>query len=442
MDGFKEIALRDIQDMVVKICEKEYEHCFQLLDRLIACKSYSGQEQECAEVLLTFFKNRKIPAMVDERGSVLALSVPAGLDYQAFPENSSGYKAWLQGLFSFCNDRNIKTLAYNAHMDVVEAENESDWSSHPFRAIRRDGKIYGRGSCDMKGALAAMATSLWLMSKLDSGFARETLVMGCFCTEEEAGEGLAFKELCEEFGLRPDAVLLGEPSQMQIAVGQRGKLEFWVDTSGKAVHTSVPETGDNAAYKMARALLAIENLEEEERFRHGLSAENVLKRNTIVATSIKSWPESRSFVPERARIHVTARTALGTTFENIKSRLEADEGWPEAEIIPVFYRGQSYTGKKSDWPSDHPAWHTEKEHDFFKALERVCQDILKREVKSKIWPFSTDGVYSAGMAGIATLGLGPGREDCAHIIDEWITEAELLEALKVYTCLGFCYQSG
>jgi putative selenium metabolism hydrolase len=437
MDGMKEIETQTITGKVKAVCEKEYEHCFELLSRLIACKSYSGQEEECAEVLMTYFSTRNIPAMKDERGSVLAVSLPAELVYEDFPDDLSQRKAWFKGLLNLCNDRSIKTLAYNAHMDVVPAEDTENWSKPPFKATRRDGRVYGRGTCDMKGALAAMATSLTLMRDLDKDLSRNQLVIGCFCTEEEAGEGLAFKELCEEFRFRPDMVILGEPSQMQIARGQRGKLEFNVETRGCCAHTSVPEAGDNAAYKIARVLLAIENLEEQERFKFGLSESNTLKRNTLVATSVKTWPPSKSFVPDRALVHVTARTALGCSFTDLKQRLESSEDWPDAKIVPIFYRGKSYTGKNSEWPSDHPAWETEVDHNFFQKLKIAFSDLFCSEPKDKIWPFSTDGVYSAGMAGIPTLGIGPGMEKCAHIVDEWVSEQELQNALALYTYLGF-----
>lgn len=424
---------------LLNACESGYETCVALLGELIACRSFSGQEKECADTLLNWCQNQRIPACVDSRGSVIAVAPPALPDLPAFPQEPGAQRGWIKELLRQVRARGMQILAYNAHIDVVEADAPEKWQTPPFQASRRDGRIYGRGTCDMKGALAAMATALLLVKQLDSELKRNCLVLGCFVTEEEAGEGLAFKELCEEFALQPDMVLLGEPSQMQIARGQRGKLEFHVETRGKTAHTSVPEVGDNAAYKMARVLMAIERLDEAERNRHGLEAEQILKRNTLVATSIQSWPASRSFVPDRARIHVTARTALNSDLSVLSARLQSCKDWPEAEIVPVVYRGLSYTGKSSDWPSDHPAWETSREHCFFQTLKELYAEILQREAKDKIWPFSTDGVYSAGMAKIPTLGLGPGLESCAHIIDEWVAETQLKEALQIYAALPFAF---
>lgn len=433
------MQITDAISKKISACEPEYETCVALLGELVACQSYSGQEKQCAETLLRWCQQQRIPACTDSRGSVIAASVPDWLGLPAFPQDAAARKTWIKEMLSLARAQKMSLLAYNAHMDVVEADSPEKWQTPPFRVSRRDGRIYGRGTCDMKGALAAMAASMLLVKQLDADFKRNCLLVGCFVTEEEAGEGLAFKELCEEFELRPDMVLLGEPSQMQIARGQRGKLEFQVETCGKTAHTSVPEVGDNAAYKMARALLAIERLDEAERNLHGLEPGQILKRNTVVATSIQSWPASRSFVPDRARIHVTARTALGCNLATLSARLQANKDWPEAEIIPVFYRGLSYTGKSSDWPSDHPAWETSSQHSFFRTLKELCTTILQREIEDKIWPFSTDGVYSAGMAKIPTLGLGPGLESCAHIIDEWVSETQLKEALQIYAALPFAF---
>jgi putative selenium metabolism hydrolase len=424
-------------DRIIEKTTIEYEACVKLLADLIACRSYSGHEKECADSLLNWCDCQKIPACRDERGSVISAVVPGSLMMPCFKEAAPDRKKWFHELFEKAQSKKLPILAYNAHMDVVEAEDAENWHTPPFTADRRDGRIYGRGTCDMKGALAAMAVSLKIARLFENDLPQKFLLVGCFVTEEEAGEGLAFKELCEEFNLRPNLVLLGEPSQMQIARGQRGKLEFYVETRGRNAHTSVPEVGDNAAYKMAKVLLTIEALDATERQRHGLAPEQMLKRNTLVATSIQSWPASRSFVPDRAQTHVTARTALDCDLQKLRTRLESSENWPEAEIFPIIYRGESYTGRKSNWPSDHPAWETPVDSDFFQTLQNLYLQVLKREAQHKIWPFSTDGVYSAGMEKIPTLGLGPGLESCAHIVDEWVSEEQLLEALQIYSCLPF-----
>ena len=435
----KKVETKSLIEESIHICQKEYEHTIELLSKLIACRSFSGAEQEAADTLLGFFKENAIPAFRDPRGSIIAFSLPNNFKSEKLPEAEDHVSAvgWIKNILKEANSKDCKVLAYNAHMDVVEPGNLEAWHSDPFLLTRHSGKIYGRGSCDMKGAVATMAMSLLLTKKLNDNFQQENILIGCFCTEEEVGEGLAFKELLEYFNVKPTAVILGEPSQMQIARGQRGKLEFHIETVGKRAHTSVPEVGDNAAYKLAKALLAIEAVDKKEAEREGLDPQNTLKRSTLVATEIKSWPTGKSFVPDNAGAHVVVRLALNEDLNSIKTKLEKEDNWPESELVQSVYRGKSYKGVSSDWPSMHPAWETRKDHGFFKLLSQAYQDIFSEEPVDKIWPFSTDGVYSAGMAKIPTLGIGPGRENVAHIIDEWVYEKELERALEIYTYLPF-----
>ncbi|NLF97774.1 MAG: M20/M25/M40 family metallo-hydrolase [Candidatus Riflebacteria bacterium] len=425
-------------DKVKTICDREYENFISLLSRLIACRSLSGQEEGCARQLTDFFKSAGIPCFVDARGSVLAVFLPNNSSSPPSDSETASIRQWLAAEIAIARAAGRKLLAYNAHMDVVPADNAEDWQSDPFTADRRGGRIYGRGTCDMKGALAAMAMSLTLSREIADAATSQAVVLGCFCTEEEAGEGLAFRDLCDEFDLQPDYVILGEPSKMQIARGQRGKLECLIETSGVCAHTSVPETGDSAAYKLARALLAVEALDEAQRKQYGTDSDQVLQRTTATVTSIQSWPQSKSFVPNRAMAHVTARLALGENLASLAAKLKSDPNWPEAQIIPVVYRGRSYRGRESEWSSEHPAWETPVTSPFFNSLETTATLILGHRPANKIWPFSTDGVYSAGMAGIPTLGIGPGHEEMAHKVDEWVEESELLQALQLYALLPCC----
>jgi putative selenium metabolism hydrolase len=417
-----------------EICEEYYEKTVDLLSRVIACKSYSGHEGDCADLLKDFFKENEIPVFVDSRGSLLAVSTP----FSEYTNNEDNAKQWVTKAIEDASNNNAKILIYNAHMDVVSADNSEEWTDDPFKAVRREGKIFGRGTCDMKGALAAMAYSLVLTKALDKVFKRKVVLLGCVVTEEEVSEGMAFKDIFEEFGLKADMVLLGDPSKMQISRRQRGKLEMCVETTGVCSHTSVPETAVSAVYKLADVLKSVEKYELDERAKYGLEAENTLKRTTLAVASIESWPKNRSFVPDRAAAYVTGRLALGQSMKSICDTLEKHYNWPEGTKCSQFvYRGESYKGKKSEWVSEHQGWETKKDSAFFKLISGAFKAITGKEPINKIWPFSTDGVYSASRAGIPTLGLGPGYEEMAHKIDEWVKEEDFKLALKLYTLIPF-----
>ncbi|MDD3001244.1 MAG: M20/M25/M40 family metallo-hydrolase [Candidatus Riflebacteria bacterium] len=411
---------------IKQICKTNFSICVDLLEKLVACKSLSGSEKDCAQTITAFFETHKIPCFTDSRGSIIAVSAPSEIKFCSVNEAIIEAKK-----------QNMSVIVYNAHMDVVSADNPNEWKSDPFKLSKREGKLFGRGTCDMKGALAAMATSMALMKDSDKIFKRENIIIGCFCTEEEVAEGLAFKNLFDEFEFTPDAVILGEPSKMQVARGQRGKLEMVVETNGVCSHTSVPETADNAAYKMARALLAIEDLELEERKTHTLAPENIMQRTTIVGSAIRCYPLSKSFVPDKAEIHVTARLALGQTMNSISEKLKKHPMWPQANTYCLIYKGKSYTGKDSYWPAEHNGWETSKDESIFKLVFESYKELFGVAPKDKIWPFSTDGVYCAGRLKIPTLGIGPGHEEVAHINDEWVSEEELFMALSLYSALAY-----
>ncbi len=420
---------------IKKVCDDYYENNFKLLEKLISCKSYSGQEEDCAKVLIDFFKTNEIPSFIDSRGSVLAVSCPFENVISVKIDDS---KNWIKDIINKAKSNNYKILIYNAHIDVVTAENTEDWTDNPFKAIRRNGKIYGRGTCDMKGALASMAYSLVLSKKLDKLFERKTVLIGCFVTEEEVAEGMAFKDLFEEFSLKADMVLLGEPSKMEIARGQRGKLEMRIETYGVCSHTSVPETAISAVYKLANVLKAVEKYELDEREKYGLNAENTLFRTTLAVASIESWPKNRSFVPDKAVAYVTGRLALNKNMESVCESLEKYANWPkDSKCYHFVYEGNSYKGKKSEWVSEHSGWETKKDSPFFISVSKAYQELFGKEPIDKIWPFSTDGVYSASRAGIPTLGIGPGYEEMAHKVDEWIEEKDFKNSFKLYTLIPF-----
>ncbi len=416
--------------------------CIGLLKEAIRFESFSGKEGPLARMILDFLRKNGIPAFIDIRGSVVAILAPDAVSATTpSPEPGTDdrriWEAHFQEIVRKTGEKGIGTLAYNAHMDVVEPGDTSLWKFPPFSGTVEDGRFYGRGSCDMKGAMASMVMSLVLAKRLRERFPLRRTILGCFVTEEEVAEGLAFMEIIRTAGIRPDAVLLGEPSKMEIARGQRGKLQFRIVGRGKRVHSSVPEEGENAAYKVAKAVSCIEEMERREFARVGPDPAKVLGRSTFVVTAFHTVPFDRSSVPDRAEAEVTVRLAEGADFSRVREELRGITGWPDVEIELRGYDGDSYSGRASEWSSEHRAWQLPRDHDFFRFMDGAFHLALERKPADKIWPFSTDGVFSAGEERIPTLGIGPGREEVAHQIDEHVSLKDLQEALTLYTFLPF-----
>lgn len=443
MENIKEPGPKSELELVSVIREEAREQlysCLDFLHRAISIESYSGKEEQMAQLLVGFFQENSIPVFVDPRGSVIALLTPDSLLRQNPPPKKKKariWSNWVQKMIELGKKENLATMAFNAHMDVVAVGDTFDWRYHPFHPTRDRGVIYGRGTCDMKGALACMAQAMVIGKKLQNRRPLQRMVLGCFVTEEEVSEGLAFKEIIHDGGMRPDMVILGEPSKLDIARGQRGKLEMKLVGRGRKGHSSVPEFASNAAYKLARAILAVENFDKREYARIGSDPFRVLERSTMVVTSVQTEPHATSSVPDLAEATVTVRLAEGQNFSTISSALGKLLEKPEVEFELLSYRGASYTGRRVTWPSEHLAWQLPVDHPFFRFLQECCKKVFGKERRSKIWPFSTDGVFSAGVEKIPTLGIGPGREEVAHTVDEHIPISDIEEALALYSYLPF-----
>lgn len=414
-----------------------FPECLKLLGDSIAVESFTGRERGQADLLLAYFDREGISACRLPRGGVLALVVPAEMKPEMGGGGDSARLERIKKAVESARAAGMPVMAFDGHMDVVEAGDVTAWSVPPFAMTRRGGKLFGRGTCDMKGAVVAMAVSLVASARLAVSHPLRQAVLGCFVTEEEGAEGLALAEIIRGLGIRPDWVLLGEPSQLEIARGQRGKMQCVIRARGRRAHTSVPEVGDNAAYKLARAAIEVGELDREEYARVGPSPERVLERSTLVVTTLRTEPFATSSVPEGAAADVTVRLAAGQTYDSIVARLKGRPGWPDVEIEPVVYRGPSYTNTVADWPSIHLAWETSRDHRFTELLRMAAASVRGVVPPDKIWPFSTDGVLSAGEEKIPTLGYGPGREDACHIVDEWVAERDVADALAVYSLLPF-----
>lgn len=328
--------------------------------------------------------------------------------------------------------RKPPVLLYNGHMDTVGVSDRAAWGYDPFGADIVEGVLYGRGACDMKGALAAMIWGAKLLH--DSGMLARLngeLVLAAM-VQEEPCEGLAMKVLVEEEGLRPDWVVLCEPSNLQLSRGHRGRVELEVVTHGHSCHASRPDRGDNAVYSAARLIFNLEILSEQ------LGHDAFLGPGSLAVTHVESRASSRNAIPDYACFVIDRRLTLGETeakalaeVQNIIARERV-----RAEVRVTEYEQASYTGYQVRQHNYFPAWALEEEHPLVQAAIRTVKRTLGYRPAIGQWGFSTDGVYTMGVAGIPTIGFGPGEEKHAHTADEQIRLADVFKAASVYAQLA------
>ncbi len=389
--------------MKFDLSPQDREHLIAFLQDLIRLPSLSHQEDEVAERLIAEMKRAGFAEVwVDRVGNVIG-RIGAG----------SGPK-----------------LLYNGHMDTVGVGDPTSWQRDPYGAEIEDGVLYGRGACDMKGGLAAMVYGAKAL--IDSGLELKGDLYVVGIVQEEPCEGLAMQVLVEEEGLKPDFVVLGEPTNLQISRGQKGRLEMKVTIRGQSCHASTPDLGENAIYAAARLIFGLELLAPN------LANDPFLGQGTLAVTHIENTAGSRNAVPDSCTFYIDRRLTLGETetraLAEVQSIIAREE--VNAQVEVTEHRSASRTGYPCRLKEYYPAWALPQEHPLLQAVERAIRETLGYRPRIGQWAFSTDGAYTMGTANIPTIGFGPGEERFAHTIDDQIRLADVIDAARVYACLA------
>jgi putative selenium metabolism hydrolase len=318
-----------------------------------------------------------------------------------------------------------KTLLFDAHTDTVGISPGVPWERDPFCADiiideNRDEAIYGRGSADMKGALGAMVHAA---AAVDRSTLSGRIVISA-STLEEVLEGVALKVVMDRYP--PDFVVIGEATDLNLARGGRGRAEVHLKTVGRPSHSSAPQLGRNAVIDMARVIQAIERLE--------LGEDPLMGRAIIALTDIISDPyPGNSVIPSICRATYDRRLLPGETAEDVLSAIESLPGIEDIDLRSVIGIGEyeAYTGEILTWEKFFPAWlYPENEPFVQQSMSGLQAAGLKPDMRA--YRFCTNAAYSAGIAGIPTIGFGPGGEHDAHVINERLKIDDLTAAARGY----------
>ena len=311
-------------------------------------------------------------------------------------------------------------IMLEGHMDNVEAGSRENWKMDPFCGESIDGKIYGRGSVDMKGPLSSMIYGA-SKAKEELSKGRGTVQMACV-VHEETIEGAAIEKLIEK-NTAPDLVILGEPSGLDICTGHRGRAVLDVSVFGQTSHASMPDLGENAALGMI-------DLINSQR-KKALPADPELGKETMALINIACQPGEGPVIPDRAEAKLDFRIGRSTSEEDVIEFVkdEMDRLSLSGKVEIPTDTLSCYTGEELTSSNYFPAWYLDEE----KLLNQVKSSLKHlSDCKVRTWNFSTDGVYTAGKAGIPTLGFGPGNEELAHQPNENIEIDELKTATECY----------
>lgn len=313
------------------------------------------------------------------------------------------------------------TVLLDAHMDTVDVVPEDAWTHAPFGAELADGRIYGRGSSDMKGALAAM---VYAAAGLERAALAGTVVMSASVGEESV-EGAALQAVMESH--EPDYVVIGEASGLDLVRAGRGRAEFIVETVGRPAHASSPEQGINAVHRMAAVIAEIEKIAMPE--------DPFVGRGAMCLTDIVSVPyPAQSVVPSGCRATYERRLLPGESREQVEAELrEACARARAADTIVALastnYR--TYTGVRWVEPKWFPPWELAEDHEL---VQRGLTGLRAAGLEPSLgaYRFCTNAAYSAGVAQVPTIGFGPSTEEHAHVVDEYLEVDQLVKARDGY----------
>lgn len=319
-----------------------------------------------------------------------------------------------------------RTLVIDGHCDVVAIGNRANWNVDPTGGEILDGQLYGRGACDQKGGLTSAIYAAAVLKQ--AGMPDDLTVWVVASIMEEDCEGLCWKYIVEEEGMTPDAVLITEPTNLNIYRGHRGRLEMKVQVDGISSHGSAPERGENAIYKMAPLIKEIEALHPS------LKYDDFLGKGSITVTDVRSTSPSLCAVADSCTIHLDRRLTAGETIKSSLAEIEALPSFKHAGAkawVPD-YAVPSYTGHNYSMQSYFPTWVLDKRHPVLVAAIATYESLFGSAPKVDKWTFSTNGVGIMGLYGIPTLGFGPGDETYAHAPNECIPVDHLHKAVAFY----------
>jgi putative selenium metabolism hydrolase len=326
--------------------------------------------------------------------------------------------------------RGDRLVLYDAHLDTNEVADEKEWPHPPWEPVIEDGSLWGLGASDCKSGVAAIVYGAAIISALKLDLGCTLIIMGA--TLEEDAEGFALRSLVERDGLRPDCVLLAEATDLSLRRGQRGRCEVRVRTTGRAAHASQPDLGESAILKMLPVVNALQEMNPT------LPDHPVFGRDTQVVTLIEG-PHTPNSVPSWCEVAVDRRLAPGESMQDVLASVSGVvEPLGASATIPV-QRVLTHTGRRLDGPSFFPGWLLDEHHPLLATARGAGAALWGGPPDTGVWRFSTDGTYSAGEAGIPTLGFGPQEEKYVHTPQDQVDLVKLQKAAAFYAMFPWIF---
>jgi succinyl-diaminopimelate desuccinylase len=323
-----------------------------------------------------------------------------------------------------------KTLLFEGHTDVVTAGDLEEWTYPPFEAIIDKGRIYGRGSCDTKGNLAAaiFATKAIIDSKID--FKGNILL--CIPVDEE-GMMIGIKDFIKKgWADNVDAAVICEPEENNICITQKGAMRVIIRVQGKMAHGCMPLAGINPNWRMAKIICELEKLQQQEIDRLGehpyLGFPSITP--TILMAPSKGEPQI-NVIPNECYATLDIRTVPGQDHKVIAEQIQ--------EIFNRLAKDDKDFSAIMEVIEERPWTETSKEEPVVQAISKAYTMITGKEPIYNGVPGATDGTFLNCLKGIPVVTTGAGDRLIPHQKDEYVEIDELIETTKIYALTALMY---
>ena len=324
-----------------------------------------------------------------------------------------------------------RKIVFDSHIDTVGIGNPDEWDWDPFIGKVDKGRLYARGACDEKGSTPPMIYAMAIARKLGL---LDGWTAYYFGNMEEWCDGIAPHAFVEHEGIRPDFVVIGEPTKMQVYRGHKGRVEIEVTSRGRSAHAASNHLGDNAIYKVLPLIEGVSRLEP------ALGDDPFLGHGKITVSDMTVETPSINAVPDLCKVFIDRRVTFGESAEGAIEQVR--------QLVPEQYRNDgsitvemmkyadpSYTGFVFPVDKYFPAWALDEAHPLVQAGLRARQLIGLPDLPASKWNFSTNGIYWMGKAGIPSIGFGPGEEETAHTTHDSVLLADVVKATEFYAIL-------
>lgn len=324
-----------------------------------------------------------------------------------------------------------KILMYDSHLDTVGIGDRDQWEWDPFEGKVEDGNLYARGALDEKGSTPGMVYGMAMARDLGLLEGFTAYYLGNI---EEWCDGIGCAAFLEWENVTPDFVVIGEPTNMKVYRGHKGRLEIEISCKGVSAHAASNYMGDNAVYKMLPVIKGISEMEKD------FVPHEFLGIGRVTVTEVKTSTPSLNAVPDECSIYVDRRVTFGESNEMVLNSLKAlipEKYKDDFKVEVPVYDDPSHTGAVYEYEKYFPAWAIDSDHPLVQAGDEVVKMLWNPEdtTGQGKWDFSTNGNYWMGKMGIPCIGFAPGNEIYAHAVNEHVPLKDVVEATKFYALL-------